>query len=273
MAQNELEEITFLPMINQGDIKVEVGEIQFPGFPSLRATIETLTEAMVSVEVNEENIQQSKKLVAKVRKETNFLQDEVKRVTKFYEKPLEDFKEDVKELTNLVKQAEEVIRSQVRDMEERERAEKEETISELFDKRSKQYNLHGILDFTDFWKREYANKSFSMNKVEEEMVTWLGKVEKDLNFLAEQGEKAYKYFAEYKDTKDVVVAMQIVKREEQYLAELQRKAEQVNSAIVTPVNEDYLKTKQEFKFVVTGENDAETLRQFMTMSGIKFREV
>ena len=45
----------------------------------------------------------------------------MKRVTKFYEKPLEDFKEDVKELTNLVKQAEEVIRSQVRDMEERER--------------------------------------------------------------------------------------------------------------------------------------------------------
>jgi hypothetical protein len=47
----------------------------------------------------------------------------------------------------------------------------------------------------------------------------------------------------------------------------------VNSAIVTPVNEDYLKTKQEFKFVVTGENDANTLRQFMTMSGIKFREL
>ena len=47
MSQNELEEITFLPMINQGDIKVEVGEIQFPGFPTLKATIETLTDAMV----------------------------------------------------------------------------------------------------------------------------------------------------------------------------------------------------------------------------------
>ena len=260
-------------MINQGDIKVEVGEIQFPGFPTLKASIETLTQAMVTVEVNEENIQQSKKLVAKVRKETNFLQDEVRRVTKFYEKPLEDFKEDVKELTNLVKQAEEVIRSQVRGLEEKERQEKEDLIEELFDKRSQQYNLQGVLGFTDFWKREYANKTFSMNKVEEEMVEWLGKVEKDLDFLSEQGERAYKYIAEYKDTKDVVTAMRIVKEEEIYLAELQRKAQQVNNAIVTPVNEDYLKTKQEFKFVVTGENDADTLRQFLTTTGIKFKEI
>ena len=43
--------------------------------------------------------------------------------------------------------------------------------------------------------------------------------------------------------------------------------------VVTVSNPDFVSTKQEFKFIVTGENDANVLREFLATTGIKFREV
>ena len=38
-------------------------------------------------------------------------------------------------------------------------------------------------------------------------------------------------------------------------------------------NPDFVQAKQEFKFIVTGENDAIVLREFLATTRIKFREV
>ena len=256
------------PMISQEDIKVEVGTIKFDGFPTLRLSVERLVEKMKTVEVTEENVKESKQLVARVRKEVDALNDERKRVERFYLSPLDDFKRGIKEVGDLIKEAEESVRSQVRTLDEIEREVKYQDVQMLFDLRVKAYDLKGMFDFTDFYRREFTNKTYALSKVESEMVEWLGKIESDLNFLSEQPEAA-KVLAEYKDTKDVALAIKHVEEQNKYYSELEKRMQHV----VTVSNPDFVNTKQEFKFIVTGENDASILREFLVTTGIKFREV
>ena len=256
------------PMISQEDIKVEVGTIKFDGFPTLRLSVERLVEKMKTVEVTEENVKESKQLVARVRKEVDALNDERKRVERFYLSPLDDFKRGIKEVGDLIKEAEESVRSQVRTLDEIEREVKYQDVQMLFDLRVKAYDLKGMFDFSDFYRREFTNKTYPLSKVESEMVEWLGKIESDLNFLSEQPEAA-KVLAEYKDTKDVALAIKHVEEQNKYYSELEKRMQHV----VTVSNPDFVSTKQEFKFIVTGESDAKVLREFLATTGIKFREV
>ena len=256
------------PMISQEDIKVEVGTIKFDGFPTLRLSVERLVEKMKTVEVTEENVKESKQLVARVRKEVDALNDERKRVERFYLSPLDDFKRGIKEVGDLIKEAEESVRSQVRTLDEIERETKYQDVQMLFDLRVKAYDLKGMFDFSDFYRREFTNKTYPLSKVESEMVEWFGKIESDLNFLSEQPEAA-KVLAEYKDTKDVALAIKHVEEQNKYYSELEKRMQHV----VTVSNPDFVSTKQEFKFTVTGENDARVLREFLGTTGIKFREV
>ena len=138
------------PMISQEDIKVEVGTIKFDGFPTLRLSVERLVEKMKTVEVTEENVKESKQLVARVRKEVDALNDERKRVERFYLSPLDDFKRGIKEVGDLIKEAEESVRSQVRTLDEIEREVKYQDVQMLFDLRVKAYDLKDMFDFTDF---------------------------------------------------------------------------------------------------------------------------
>ena len=256
------------PMISQEDIKVEVGTIKFDGFPTLRLSVERLVEKMKTVEVTEENVKESKQLVARVRKEVDALNDERKRVERFYLSPLDDFKRGIKEVGDLIKEAEESVRSQVRTLDEIEREVKYQDVQMLFDLRVKAYDLKGMFDFSDFYRREFTNKTYPLSKVESEMVEWLGKIESDLSFLSEQPEAA-KVLAEYKDTKDVALAIKHIEEQNKYYSELEKRMQHV----VTVSNPDFVQAKQEFKFIVTGENDASVLREFLATTGIKFREV
>ena len=256
------------PMISQEDIKVEVGTIKFDGFPTLRLSVERLVEKMKTVEVTEENVKESKQLVARVRKEVDALNDERKRVERFYLSPLDDFIRGIKEVGDLIKEAEESVRSQVRTLDEIEREVKYQDVQMLFDLRVKAYDLKDMFDFTDFYRREFTNKTYALSKVESEMVEWLGKIESDLNFLSEQTEAA-KVLAEYKDTKDVALAVKHIEEQNKYYSELEKRMQHV----VTVSNPDFVQAKQEFKFIVTGENDASILREFLVTTGIKFREV
>ena len=113
-----------------------------------------------------------------------------------------------------------------------------------------------------------VDKMYGSDYVIPEMVEWLGKIESDLNFLSEQPEAA-KVLAEYKDTKDVALAIKHVEEQNKYYSELEKRMQHV----VTVSNPDFVSTKQEFKFTVFGENDARVLREFLVTTGIKFREV
>lgn len=254
--------------IQQEDIRVLPGEVIFDQLPSFKLSVERFVEKMKTVEVTEDNMAQSKQLVARTRKEVNFIDEERKRVEKFYLEPMNKFKADIKTLNAQVTEAEDYVRNQVRQLENEARDEKEEEIHEIFDRHAPSYDLKDILGFTDFFRPQYANKTFSLNKAEEETVEWLNKVENDLDFLAGL-EDSDKLVAEYKDTKDVTIAIRNVENTRKYYEELERKLKAKEAQEST--NADYRKTKQEYLFEIQGSDVADLVERLLNDNGIKFK--
>ena len=64
------------------DVKVIPGKVEFEGYEILKGQILTIDSFLSQIEVTEDNIKESKKLVAKVRKSANKLDSERIRIKK-----------------------------------------------------------------------------------------------------------------------------------------------------------------------------------------------
>ena len=149
------------------------GIIEFNGYEMYKDMISQIADYLDNVEVTEETLAENKKLVARVRKASNELDSFRKAVKKAYEAPYTDYFEKIKELKAMSAEAEEKVRKQIRAFDEKQRADKEEEIRDLFEKRIRPYNFEADVNVEQFLEPKYLNKSYSMNKIEEEMVDWL----------------------------------------------------------------------------------------------------
>lgn len=269
MQETEMTYNTNLIALNQSDIVVIAGEIQFDKLPELKESVNRFVEKMTSVDVTTENMQQSKKLIAATRKELNFINEERKRVEKFYTEPLEVFKAEIREISNTVTKAEDYVRDQVREMENAAREEKEAEVNRLFDLHVRNYELFDVMTFKDFMKPSYSNKTISLNKVEEELVEWLQKTENDLQFLSSQ-EDGEKLVTEYKDTRDVTTAIQNVQRTREYYRQMAERLKEREKQ--EAVNEEYRKTKEVYIFEVDGSERASEVETLLEDNHIAFRK-
>jgi hypothetical protein len=134
------------------EIQVVQGSVVFGAYHDLKQQASELAEQIRTVDVNEENVKQSKKLLAEVNKRVKQLEDKRISIKKMMLEPYQDFEEQVKEIVGIVKDADAFVRSQVKELEEKERQEKEIQIHELFTKRIQHYSFREIVPFMDFAK-------------------------------------------------------------------------------------------------------------------------
>lgn len=169
--------------LNEIRVNMTSGNFELVGYKQLKYKISMIAQYLEGVEVNEENIKQNKKLVARVRKAVEDLNKERIEFKKAYLEPYQSYADQVKEVSNIAKQAEETVRQQIRELEEIEREQKEEEIRKLFELRLRPYAHKELIDFEEFMKPSYANKTYSMNKVEDEIVNFLQTKERDYEAL------------------------------------------------------------------------------------------
>lgn len=246
--------------LNDNSLIVDPGSIQFPVFRQIKESAIKLADHVKKVEVTEENVKESKKLVAAVSKQAKVLNDERIAVKKQMLEPYNEFEQQVKEITEIVKSSEEIVRQQIRQLEEQERAEKEEEIKQLFDKRMKQYDFGGLFSFKDFLEQKYLNKTFTLTKIEKEMVQWFEQINQGLEAIANL-EQADEVLAEYKNYQDLSLAIGVVNERHQKQAAAKRAIEEMELA---PFKVSY---------VVTNEKDAKLIEMFMQQNKIKFEKV
>ena len=249
-----------LVVFNGSEITVQPGVVQFTEYERLKTEALELAANIEQVEVNEENIQVSKKMLAAVNKRLKEMETKRIAVKKEMLKPYETFEQQVKDIVSIVKNAENMVRDQVRDLEEKEREEKRIVIKDLFNKRMKQYSFGETFTFEQFLKPKHLNKTTSIVSVESDMVEWLEKIEADLTAIKTLS-NSEEVFAEYVDTKDLSVAIRIVKERE----ERKKQAEKV----VKPVKNE--KPKEHKWCITVSEKDALTLEMFMNLQGIKYK--
>jgi hypothetical protein len=164
-------------------IELNQGSLVFHDYERIKEEAEKLAEQIKTVEVNEENVKESKKLLAVVNKRLKELEDTRIGIKKTLLEPYQEFEEQVKEIVGIVKEADAEVREQVKLLEEFDRIEKEDAIKEIWEKRISKYSLGSLIPFDDFANPKHFNKSTSIDSVEKEMIEFLEHTQKDINVI------------------------------------------------------------------------------------------
>jgi len=200
-------------------IDIVQGKVSFPGYHDLKAQAEMIAGKISEMEVTEENIKDVKKTLAKVNKSVKALNDERIRVKKELTAPYEAFAEQVKEIETIVKSADEMVRSQVREMEEQERQQKKETLRGVFERRIEHYEYAKIFTFDEWLEPGHLNKSLSLTKAEEQMVEWLEQRERDIKILHGMQDRD-ELLQVYRVCQDVSMTIEEVEQKKKALQEM-----------------------------------------------------
>lgn len=243
-------------------LHVTKGVIEFNGYDDIKQGAEKLLEQVSNVEVNDDNIKISKKMIATINKRVHELEDRRIGIKKEILEPYNTFESQVKDIVSIVKEADNIVRSQVKEIEERERETKRKELEELYNKRIKQYNFDIPVQFEQFIKPNMLNKSKSVSSVESEMVEWLESIYKDLDVINTLPD-SLDVKAEYIECLDLTQAMSIVRKRKESIERL--KQSQENKPKVT-------KSKM-FTFNVFNEKDMKMLEMFMQQNDIKFETI
>lgn len=189
------------------------GSIQFNEFQTVKNQALALADEIRTVEVNEETIKTSKKLLAEINKSVKVLDDKRIAIKKLINEPYQTFEAQVKEIIGIVKDADEIVRDQVRNFEEDQRREKEALLKDRFEKRIVHYSFRDLFNFNDFLKARHLNKSASIDSVENEMIEFLNRVSRDLKAI-ESMPNPKAVLSHYLEVKDVAVAITLHEQQE-----------------------------------------------------------
>ncbi|MGK9347623.1 DUF1351 domain-containing protein, partial [Melissococcus plutonius] len=88
---------------DENALVVDIGTIQFSAFDQIKQSATKLANHIEKVEVTEDNVKESKKLVATVSKQVKKLNDKRIKVKRQMLEPYNDFEKQVKEITDIVK--------------------------------------------------------------------------------------------------------------------------------------------------------------------------
>lgn len=208
------------------DVAVSLPVIRFDDYEKLKAQAEEIANFVSQVEVTEENVKEAKRLLAEINKSLGVLNRRRIDVKNYILAPYEAFNAKVKEIETIVKDADSLVRGQVREMEEAERAKKEQVLRDIWTKRIELYRFCKIFDFEDWLKPKHLNKTQAISKSEKEMTEFLEKSETDLEVLYGMDD-ADNLILEYRCCHDVAEAIQRTKAKHERLEEQERALEAV----------------------------------------------
>ena len=244
------EELTILDVL---PVEVKKGTIIFNTYETLLSQAKKIAEYIRQVEVDEENIKEAKKLLAEVNKKIKLLEDNRKAVKNEMLAPYVTFEEQVKEIVNIVKEADTIVRDKVRELEELEREEKEKQIETIFNSKLKFYNFNDLVKFSDFLKPSMLNKTTSMNKIEEEISTFLEDVKSNFELIKTM-DISEELLEEYLNGFNLTRAMSLVNsRKETKIKVIQA-----------------VKTGNKYLFIINDEKDAKIVELLLKQNEIKY---
>ena len=182
--------------------------------------------------VTEDGIKGAKEDRAKLNKLREALENKRKEVKRECMAPYTDFEAKVKELVGLIDQPIAAIDAQLKEYEEKRRADKRAAILEIYEETVGE--LRALLPFEKLWQDTWYNTSVTMKKVREAIVAAEDKAASDLEVLAtvesEFAEAVKIKYLEHLDLNEALMErsrlQERAKRLREYEAEATRGAEQ-----------------------------------------------
>lgn len=242
----------------ENDITYQIPQVNFPAFEDYKRQAEAVSAYIRSLPVTQENIKAVKVELAKARKLTDRLNRSRIDIKKEILSQYTVFESQVKELCDIVGEADEELRDKVRQLEELERKCKMSEIEELWDKRVSQYDQ--ITKYfpcaLDLWfQPQFLNKSVSMKQIEDDMRDWLEECDNNIRVASKMGED---YLYEYTVTGNLAEAIELVQKREQWESELED--EDPEEEIPVQI------------FVVSGEKDIKLAEMLLKENNINYKK-
>ena len=268
------ESITFQPAV-----------IEWPEYEQVLEQAKKVAEQLETVEVTEDNVKESKRLVAALNKDVNRLETFRKEVKGRILEPYSALERQVKEIVGIVKEADTLVRSQVYELEEQERRQKRADLYDLFHTRA--YAYEDVIDFIDFdrWLTpQHLNKSVSMNKCEQSMVEYMEGVKEDVA-LAKTLSDSEEILTEFLLQGNIKVAIQAVADRKKALETVKaigaedrpgtNDSADTDDAVAPTSTEgaSITRSQEQAAFIIYGSKNIELIRMFIEKHDIDFEEV
>lgn len=252
-------------LLVDSQLNYTVPEIQFNGFTRLRDDAVELAQWLDTIEVDEENIAQAKKMLAKVNKNVKNLNDRRIAIKKEINAPYEEFAKQIKEIENIISEADATVRSQVRELEERERYYKQEKLRNKWERRVGAYNYAFHVRFEDWLEPRHLNKTQTLKKSEEEMVEFLEKVESEIAVLHSM-DNPERLIHRYTSTFDLAETLAWAKEYERELDDLRESLSQVQ-------DDEEPKPEPTWRIEVKGVLPIRFLKKLLEENMINYKEI
>lgn len=242
----------------QNDVTYEIPKVSFPAYEEYKEKAEAIAEYISSLEVNEENIKETKKTLADARKLTDRLNririDMKKEILQNYTV----FENNLKEITGIVDRADKGLRDKIKELDELEREAKKEEIHNLWKKRVHAFpELEKLIpDAFDLWLRpSHLNKSMSMRSVETDMTKWIKETLDDIKAVEKMGGEYLSVFLQCGSLSGAIAAVEVQKETE----------ERIRSVNGEP-------DKEKAIFIVYGTKDVSLAERLLKENEINYRK-
>lgn len=193
-AMNALEKIEngtnqAIQLIIQNNSKYEVQQ-----FDTLMAQINKMNDFIASKEYTDEDEQDYKKLRAKINKVKSEITSQVNSAIKFHFGTL---KEQSKELKNGLTETTDILNENINQSIAKQKAAKKEELQKTYDNLAIYKDEFKDLNLDDFFNTKWLNKSYSLEKAKNELITRLNLFEHiaekiSINIPLEEFQKQYK---------------------------------------------------------------------------------
>lgn len=201
-------------------MELKVKELDFPkliefNFEELKADITAKAVLYKNMVYTEDSIKQAKADRAALNKFITALEDKRKEVKKQCLQPYEAFEKQMKELVAIVNEPVQLIDSQVKAYEDKQKADKLEKIQEFWEgtEHPEWLKCNQIFD------QQWLKTTFSMKKVQESITERLIQIESDVATISSLPEFSFEATEVYKQTLDLNRAI----AEGQRLADIQKR--------------------------------------------------
>ena len=238
---------------------------------------------------DESNIDKAKSDKAMLNKTSKLLNEERIRIEKEFMKPFEEFKSEVSETCNLIKQASSEIDIIVKEVENKAKEQRKNKITQIFNENVNE--LKEVLTLEKIFDEKWLNKgSFKEDgsfKLEEELINKINTIRNDLITI---GELNSKYEIELKNdylnhfqlgevirkNNELIQREELVKRQqEESKKELeQQHEEKVEKMLEKPVEQEKVDPIKTYTLKLTGKLSAmQQLKKFIELNNIRCEKV
>lgn len=251
------------------------GKVIFQDYDNILEEAQNLANHVKQVHVTEENIKESKRLVAQMNNRVKDINDTRKEVKKTILQPYNEFETQVKTIEGVINDAVNHVRVQERELTEKERNDKKQEIAELFDMRIQHYDFESVMGFAEFIENKHMNKSYSMAKVEQDLVQWLEKVRRDLAMIDRHAEKypedRDELIVEYQNTQNISKSFDNMEKRKEQKRKVAEQAKQRELAAKRDIRKQEEQQNEISQYQLTvSEKDFKLVTEFLKRNEIDY---